>query len=108
MKLIISDEEKLDSWETLINTVDKTDIPIKFVRRINLVFINPVSGASEQDIDITELRKHGWSDTSLEEIAEQVFLENEHNIKSAHFYLDVSHVAEVVQQQTNKLLKGTK
>jgi len=107
MKLVISDEEKLDSWEALINTVDKTDIPIRFVRNINIIFHTAVENANEQDINVQELRGNGWEDLQLEEIVEEVFKEHHNNIKTIHFYLDVQHVAEVVQNQTNKLLKGT-
>ena len=44
---------------------------------------------------------------SLKE-GEEVFKEHNNNIKSVHFYVDVNHVAEVVQQQTDILLKGTR
>ncbi len=108
MKLVISDEEKLDSWEALINTVDKTDIPIRFVRNINIVYHSAVDNVDEQDINVQQLRGNGWNDPELEEIVEQVFKEQHNNIKTVHFYLDVQHVAEVVQQQTNTLLEGTK
>jgi len=108
MKLVLSDEERLDSWETLIDAVDKTDIPIKFVRNINIVFHTPVENKDDQDINIHQLRDNGWDDDSLDEIVEQMFKEHHNNIKTVHFYLDVKHVAEVVQQQTNTLLEGTK
>jgi len=108
MKLVLSDEERLDSWETLIDTVDKTDIPIQFVRNINIVFHTPVENEDAQDINIHRLRGNGWDDEGLDEIVEQVFSEHHNNIKTVHFYLDVEHVAEVVQQQTNTLLEGTK
>jgi len=107
MQLIISDDERLDSWETLINTVDKTDIPIEFVRNINIVFKTPIDNVNEQDINVHDLRDNGWDDEQLDEIVEEVFREHHNNIKSVHFYLDVEHVATVVQQQTNLLLEGT-
>ena len=108
MKLVISDEDILESWETLINTVDKTDIPIEFVRTVNLMFHTPVDEISEQDIDIQRLRNNGWEDSDIEEIVEQIFREHHNNIKSVHFFLDIKHIAGVVQHQTNILLKDTK
>ena len=102
----ISDDERLDDWETLIDTVDKTDIPIEFVRNINILFHTPVDNVDEQDIDINRFRSEGWDDNGLNQIVEEVFKEHNNNIKSVHFYLDVNHVAEVVQQETNILLKG--
>lgn len=108
MKLVISDEDKLESWETLINTVDKSDVPIQFVNGINLVFHKAIGGELEQDMDIQLLREHGWQNSEIEEIVQQVLVENQSNIKTIHLYLDVEHVAEVVQNQTNKMLEGIK
>ena len=102
----MTDDEKLDDWETLIDTIDKTDIPIEFVRNINIMFYTPVDNVDEQDINIQRFRKEGFDDPGLEEIVQEVFNEHQNNIKSVHFYVDVSHVAEVVQLQTNILLKG--
>lgn len=102
----LSDDERLDSWESLIDTIDKTDIPIRFVQKINIVFHTPVENADEQDINIDQLRKNGWTEDSLNEIVEQVFKEHLNNVRSVNFYLDVKHVADVVQQQTNILLEG--
>jgi hypothetical protein len=108
MKLDISDDERLDGWEALINTVDKTNIPIEFVRNINILFHTPVDNVDEQDINIQRFRQEGFDDIGLEQIVEEVFKEHNNNIKSVHFYLDVNHVAEVVQQETDILLKGMK
>lgn len=106
MKLDISEDERLDGWETLINTVDKTDIPIRFVRNINIMFSTPVDNVDEQDINIQHFRKEGFDDTGLDEIVTEVFKEYHNNIKSVHFYVDVKHVARVVQQHTDILLAG--
>jgi len=54
------EDERLDDWETLINTVDKTDIPIEFVRNINIIFHTPVDNVDEQDINIKRYRNEGW------------------------------------------------
>lgn len=106
MKLVISDEDKLESWEALINTVDKSDVPIQFVNSINLVFVTEVRGVHEQTVDVQDLRKHGWINEELDVLVQALFKEHEDNIKTIHLYLDVEHVAEVVQYQTNKLLEG--
>lgn len=108
MKLVISDEDKLESWETLINSVDKSDVPIQFVNGVNLVFKEPVDGEDEQRIDVQLMREHGWQDDELEQIVQHILAEQSDNIVTIHLYLDVEHVAEVVQYQTNRLLEGFK
>jgi len=37
MSLNVSEDERLDGWETLIDGIEKTDIPIEFVRTINIL-----------------------------------------------------------------------
>ncbi len=108
MKLILSDDERLDNWEALISTIDKTDIPIEFVNNINIMFHTPVDNVDEQDININRYRREGWDDTGLNEIVNEVMKEHQNNIKNVYFYVNVTHVAEVVQQQTNTILKGTR
>ena len=108
MKLESNEEERLNGWESMINSIDKTDIPIKFVRNINIMFLTPVNNVDEQDINIQDFRKEGWDDNGLDEIVTEVFKEHQNNIKSVHFYVDVKHVARVVQQHTDILLGGFK
>ena len=106
MKLVISDEDKLDSWETLINSIDKSNIPVEFINDINIIFRVPIDGNNEQNVSIRTFREHGWQDPEIETIIQQTLKEYENNIKTIHFYLDVKHVAHFVQQQTNIILKG--
>lgn len=108
MKIVLSDEDRRKSWELLIDAADKTDIPIEFVQGINLEFHKPVKDELTQDIDIRLMREHGFSDSELEEIMNQVMLEHNENIKSVNFYLDVEHIAELVERHTKHLLGGAK
>ena len=108
MKVVISDAEKLKSWELLIDAADKTDIPIEVVQVINLEFHEDVNGVATQDIDLKEMRTHGYKDSELEIIMEQVMLEHNDNIKSVNFYLNVEHIAEMIEKHTNVLLGAVK
>lgn len=108
MKLIISDEARLDKWEMLIETIDKSDIPIEFVNNLNITFKEEVEGRVQLDVEVQKLRNHGWTDEDIEEIIQQVITENHNNIQSVYFFLDVEHVADVVQRQTDKILKDAK
>jgi len=108
MKLIISDEARLDKWEMLIETIDKSDIPIEFVNNLNITFKEEVEGRVQLDVEVQKLRNHGWTDEDIEEIIQQVITENHNNIQSIYFFLDVEHVADVVQRQTDKILKDAK
>lgn len=108
MKVVLSDEDRIKSWELIIDSVDKTDIPIEFVQVINIEYHEPIDGESGQDIDLRELRAHGYSNNDLEIIMSEVMYENESNIKSVNFYLNVEYIADVVERHTSVLLGGVK
>jgi hypothetical protein len=52
------------------------------------------------------LRKQGFDDDSLENAVSQFIEENESSIASMELVLDVEAVAEIIQPETDKLLKG--
>lgn len=106
-KLVITDEDKLQSWETLINAVDKSDIPIKFVNSVIIEFKEPVDGEQSVDMNIVKLRDY-MQEHQIEQWLQEIMDEHDDNIKAIHFYLNIQHVAKVVQGQTDILLGGTK
>jgi hypothetical protein len=52
------------------------------------------------------LRKQGFDNDSLENAVSQFIAENEDGIASMELILDVEAVAELIQPETDKLLKG--
>ena len=105
MQVIISDDDRIRSWELLIDTVEKTDIPIEVVNGISLVFHEPVDGLEEQDIDFREFRADGFTDEDIEQIVHHIMSEYPGNIKTINFFLNVEYIAEIVQNQTNLILR---
>ena len=108
MKVVISDAEKLKSWELLIDEADKTDIPIEVVQVINLEFHEEVRGVTTQDIDLKKMRLDGYKNSELEIIMEEVMREHNENIKSVNFYLNVEYIAEMIEKHTDIMLGSVK
>jgi hypothetical protein len=52
------------------------------------------------------LRKQGFDNDSLEDAVTKFIEENEESIASMELVLDVEAVAELIQPETDKLLKG--
>lgn len=98
------DKEFIEKWESLIETVDKTDIPLEFVNSIDLEFHEGTETPTDQIINIQLLRKRGYDDLLIEDIVEQTLKEYGRDIRSLSFLLDVEYVAASVQEQTDKLL----
>jgi hypothetical protein len=96
----------LDSWEALIGTIDKSDIPVQFVNSVQISYHDAVDGKSNQDIDIKQLRENGWTNDLIEEILSHTVEEHGNNIKTISFLLDVAYVASTIQKQTNFFLEG--
>lgn len=101
-------EDRLKEWEQLINDVDKSDIPLRFVGSIKIVFREPVNGSNKTNISVHQMRMNDMSDEEIEERVEDFLAMHKENIKTVNFYVDVELVATIVEHHTDTLLKGTK
>ncbi|RLC08517.1 MAG: hypothetical protein DRI24_23255 [Deltaproteobacteria bacterium] len=102
-------EEYLEQWETLINSVDKTDIPIRFVNRI--IFdssdydIGTQTDIATNQLDIAQMRANGYPDDVIQEIINEIMKEIQDLSGTMDFLLNVPEVARVAQEETDKYLK---
>jgi hypothetical protein len=60
----------------------------------------------QKTINLRTLRKQGFDDDSLEAAVTHFIEENESSIDSMELVLDVEGVSEIIQPETDKLLKG--
>ena len=98
---MLLDLDFLSGWEDIVNGVDKDHCPITCVKKV--IFR---TRKGQKTINLRSLRKQGINDESIE-LAVSTFIEdNEQIIKSMELVLDVEAVAEIVQPETDKLLKG--
>ena len=98
---MLLDRDFLSGWEDIVNGVDKDHCPITCVKKV--IFR---TRKGQKTINLRSLRKQGINDESIE-LAVSTFIEdNEQIIKSMELVLDVEAVAEIVQPETDKLLKG--
>ncbi len=91
----------LAGWEDIVNGVDKDHCPITCVKKV--VFR---TRQGQKTINLRNLRRQGIDDDSIEQAVSSFIEDNEKNIKSMELVLDVEAVAEIVQPETDKLLKG--
>jgi Asp-tRNA(Asn)/Glu-tRNA(Gln) amidotransferase B subunit len=89
-------------WEEIIDQVDKDHIPMHCVKKV----IFRTTSRKQKTINIKNLRSKGLNNDIIESMVDTYIKENEHDITSMEFVLDVEAVATVLQPETDKLLKG--
>jgi hypothetical protein len=98
--MLLSDDF-LAGWEDIVNGVDKDHCPITCVKKV--VFRTQ---QGQKTINLRNLRRQGIDDDSIEQAVSSFIEDHEKIIKSMELVLDVEAVAEIVQPETDKLLKG--
>ena len=98
---MLLNDDFLSGWEDIVNGVDKDHCPITCVKKV--VFR---TRQGQKTINLRNLRRQGIDDDSIEQAVSTFIEDNEQIIKSMELVLDVEAVAEIVQPETDKLLKG--
>ena len=98
---MLLDQDFLAGWEEILNGVDKDHCPITCVKKV--IFR---TRQGQKTINLRNLRRQGIDDESIEQAVSTFIEDNEQIIKSMELVLDVEAVAEIVQPETDKLLKG--
>ena len=92
--------EYLRKWEHILEDVEKSKVPIQFIKKIVVRMI----GKKQHTINIQSLLKQGLSPEEVEEVVSRKLEELDHMITSFDFVLNVETIAETVQPETDKLL----
>lgn len=95
-------DDFLKRWGDIVDEVDKQHIPLNCVRKV--VFRS--RDKRQKTINLSRLRQQSCQDDMIESLIEQYIKTHEENILSMEFVLDVEAVANQIQPQTDKLLKG--
>ena len=98
---MLLNDDFLAGWEDIVNGVDKDHCPITCVKKV--VFRTQ---QGQKTINLRNLRRQGIDDDSIEQAVSSFIEDHEKIIKSMELVLDVEAVAEIVQPETDKLLKG--
>ena len=94
-------------WSALLDTVDKTDIPMKFVRGVDISYKDPIDGRDADHVDLHDLREKGWNNKMINDLVD-AWLDHEiNNIKTINFIIDIDHIAKVAQLHTDTYLLET-
>ena len=95
-------DDFVKKWSAIVEEVDKEHVPINCVKKV--IFRD--RDRRQKTINLKRLRSQGISADTIESMVEAFIRENEDSISSMEFVLDIEAVAEQVQPETDKLLKG--
>lgn len=96
------DRDFLQRWEQIVNDVDKNHCPIECVKKV----VFKTTDRKQKTINLRQLRKQGFNNDSIEQAVSVYISENDGLIASMELVLDVEAVAQIIQPETDKLLKG--
>jgi acid phosphatase class B len=94
-------DDFLAQWESIVAGVNKTDVPLECIKKIIIKF----HGRQQQTINLHTLRKQGLDYEDIENMLTRTINELDDKIRDIDFVVDISAVAEMVQPETDKLLK---
>jgi hypothetical protein len=95
-------DDWLDRWEEIIDQVDKDHIPIECVKKV----VFRLEGGRQKTINLRRLRDQGLDDEGVHTLVDRFVQDQSDNITNMEFVLDIEAVAQLLQPETDKLLKG--
>jgi len=93
--------EFCERWDHLLSEVNKDDVPIEYIERLELHFND---GRPSAYIDVIELLRN-QSPNHLEEIISTELANINDHLERVDFHLNVQKVVHVVNTATNEFLK---
>lgn len=92
--------EFIKKWEHILEDVEKQKIPVQFIKKI----IVKLEGKRQQTINIERFLTQGLDPEQIEEAVGRKLHELDNMIVSVEFILNVQHIADTVQPETDRLL----
>lgn len=94
-------DEFLNKWEHLVAEVNKTEVPLECIKKV----IVRLEGKKQRTINLHVLRKQGLDFEEIETVLTRTLAEFGDQVRDLDFVVDIVAVAEIVQPETDKLLK---
>lgn len=94
-------DEFLDQWDHIISGVDKTEVPLECINKI----VIRLQGGRQKTINLAKLKRDGFDLEEIESYLTRNLIELGDLVRDIDFLVDVNAVAQLVQPETDKLLK---
>jgi hypothetical protein len=94
-------DEFLEQWDHIISGVDKTEVPLECINKI----VIRLQGGRQKTINLARLKRDGFDLEEIESYLTRNLVELGDLVRDIDFLVDVNAVAQMVQPETDKLLK---
>ena len=94
-------DEFLDQWDHIISGVEKTEVPLECINKI----VIRLQGGRQKTINLAKLKRDGFELEEIENVLTRNLVELGDLVRDIDFLVDVNAVAQLVQPETDKLLK---
>ena len=94
--------EVFERWEHIVNGVEKTKIPVEFIKKLVL----KLNGRRQRTINISTLVRQGLDSDQIEETVTRRLQELDDDMIGIEFILDIEGIAKTVQPETDRMLKN--
>lgn len=102
MKDLLMSPEFITKWERLLEGVDKRQIPVEFIKKLIL----RLEGKKQKTINIERFLKDGLEPEEIEDAISRQLIHFDDQVIGIEFILNVQTIADIVQPETDNLLKG--
>ena len=94
-------DEFIEQWDHIISGVDKTEVPLECINKI----VIRLQGGRQKTINLARLKRDGFDLEEIESVLTRNLVELGDLVRDIDFLVDVNAVAQLVQPETDKLLK---
>ena len=94
-------DEFIQQWEHIIEEVNKTEVPLECIKKV----VIKLDDRKQKTINLAALRRQGLDLEEVETILTRTLTELGDTVRDIDFVVDVNAVAQMVQPETDKLLK---
>jgi hypothetical protein len=93
--------ELFKKWEHIIESVDKTRIPVEFIKKM----VVKLKGRKQRTINVAILFQRGLDPAEIEDEVSRRLEELDDQMIQIDFIYDVEGIAEIVQPETDEILQ---
>lgn len=94
-------DDFLQRWEHIIADVTTTDVPIECIKKI----VVKLTSKKQKTVNLAQMRKQGLDWKEIETVVSRILAELGDTVSNCEFVLDVAAVAQIVQPETDKILR---
>jgi hypothetical protein len=92
--------DELSRWESILAEADIKTIPVSFLKEVNIKMMD----GTEKTFNIKKLKKQGLKVKEIEALLEDFVDNNDDDIDTLDFILNVEELAKVIGKKTKRLL----